>query len=152
MPDGVVEDAHHLMRFVPYNQQIRNSETDAFEGIVGTAFRVRESDDGGLSVTWVEHYGENCLATLRVAACAFRDSLPSKRIGPKACFAIGEAGHAKQVSSARNKKIRLVHAPDGPNTGHVEIHRFSDDDLALLDALAMDVFTEHRIVGELHLD
>jgi hypothetical protein len=131
------------MRFIPYKQQVRDAETDAFLGVAGTAFSVRpDHDDGGLSVTWVEHYGPKDDVTLKTAGTAFRESLPSKKLGSKAYFAIGQAGPTRTISQSYGKNIRLVHAPDGPNTGHVEIHRFSDEDRSLLDALS-EAYSEH---------
>lgn len=131
------------MRFVPYKQQVRDPETDEFLGIANTAFSIRESDQGGLSLTWVEHYGPKCQATYKVAATAFAGSLQSKKLPQKAYFAVGNAGATRSVAREYGKKIRLVHAPDGPNTGHVEVHRFSDEDRRLLDALAIHVYQEH---------
>lgn len=140
------------MRFVPRGQQIRDPEDEScFKGILGAAFSVRPDDKGGLSLTWVEHYGAKCAATYSVAASKFRDSLKSKKLGAKAYLAIGNAGSTRGTAANYGKQIRLVHAPDGPNTGHVELRRFSDEDRALLDALALEVFTEHVAVAGLTL-
>jgi hypothetical protein len=147
----VVPDDDHLMRHVPYGQQVRDPDDDSFKGIVATAFSIRPSDKGGLSLTWVEHYGPKSLATYSYAASKFRDSLKSKKLGAKAFFAIGQAGIARQTAAKYGKQIRLVHAPDGPNTGHVELRRFTDEDRSLLDALALDVFAEHVAVAVLNL-
>lgn len=140
------------MRFVPYKQQIRDADSDQFLGVLNTAFRIRESDKGGLSVTWVEHYGARCQATYEIAASRFRDALASKKLPKLSYFAVGSAGETKAKSSEHGKQIRIIHAPDGPNTGHAEVHRFSDDDRRLLDALATDVFCEHVAVVGLALD
>lgn len=142
-------ESDHLMRFVPLKEQLRHPDTNAFEGILNTAFRIRPCDDGGLSVTWVEHYGEKNLNTYSVAGAAFRDSLNSKRLPKSGYFAIGNVKECRETSLAYNKKIRIVVEPDGTNTGHVTIRRFSDDDLALLDALALEVFSEHVAVTDL---
>lgn len=139
------------MRFVPYKQQLREPVTDQFRGILNTAFRIRPEDKGGLSLTAVEHYGPKSHATYEIAASAFRDSLPSRTIGKKSYFAIGEAGETRKVSAAHGKNVRIVSAPDGSNTGHVELHRFTDEDVQLLDALAIDVFREHVAVCTLNL-
>jgi hypothetical protein len=146
-----VQDSDHLMRFVPAAHQVRDPDTFEFKGIVNTAFSIRPSDDGGLSLTWVEHYGAKSMATYGIAASAFRDSLISRKLPAKAYFAIGEAGKTREVAKDHGKKVRLVHAPDGSNTGHVELHRFTDEDRRLLDALALEVFTEHVAVKELDL-
>mgnify|MGYP003386787468 CR=1 len=139
------------MRFVPRGQQVRDPDDDTFKGIVGTAFSIRPVDKGGLSLTWIEHYGPKSIATCSVAASKFRDSLSSKKLGGQAYFAIGQAGTIKEVAANYGKQIRLVHAPDGPNTGHVELRRFTDEDRGLMDALALDVFTEHIAVADLNL-
>lgn len=139
------------MRHVPYGQQVRDPDDDSFKGILGVAFSIRPTDNGALSVTWVEHYGPKSLATYSHAASKFRDSRDSKKLGGKAYFAIGQAGMTRKTAAIFGKQIRLVHAPDGPNTGHVELRRFSDEDRRLLDALALDVFTEHLAVAELTL-
>lgn len=139
------------MRFVPYKQQLRDPDTDQFKGIVNTAFSIRPSDKGGLSLTWVEHYGTKSVDTYGIAASAFRDSLVSKILPTKAYFAIGGVGPTRATAANYGKHIRLVHAPDGPNTGHVEVRRFTDEDRRLLDALALDVYTEHVAVKDLAL-
>jgi hypothetical protein len=146
-----VPDGHHLMRHVPYQQQVRDADDDSFIGIVGSAFSIRPVDQGGLSLTWVEHYGLKSLATYNCAASKFRDSLPSKKLGAKSYFAIGQAGATRETAAAYGKKVRLVQAPDGPNTGHVELRQFTDEDRRLLDALALDVFGEHVAVSDLSL-
>ena len=146
-----VPDGHHLMRYVPFGQQIRDPDDCSFRGIVGTAFSVRPSDKGGLSLTWVEHYGEKSEATYSIAASHFRDSLEKKKLATQAYFAIGQAGLTRKTAAAHGKQVRIVHAPDGPNSGHVELLRFTDEDRVLLDALAIDVFSEHVAVVKLTL-
>lgn len=139
------------MRFVPRGQQVRDPDDNSFKGIVGTAFSIRPCDNGGLSLTWVEHYGLKSIATYSIAASKFRDSLRSQKLGSQAYFAIGQAGATRSTAARCGKQIRLVHAPDGPNTGHVELRRFTDEDRGLLDALALDVFTEHVAAADLQL-
>lgn len=146
-----IPDIDHLMRFVPHSQQVRDPDDDSFKGILGIAFSVRPSDNGGLSLTWVEHYGAKSQATYSIAASKFRDSRQTKKLGSKGYFAIGQAGAARSAAKTYKKQIRLVHAPDGPNTGHVEVRRFSDEDRSLLDALALEVFAEHVAVASLEL-
>jgi hypothetical protein len=146
-----VPDSDHLMRYVPRGRQLRDPETDAFLGILGSAFNIRDEDRGGLSVTWIEHYGPKSEDTIRLAGTCYRDSLPSGKLNRSACFSIGNAGAIREAGMARRNRLRLIPAPDGPNTGHVEIHRFSDEDKELLDTLAMDVFVEHVPVAQLGL-
>jgi hypothetical protein len=151
MAKAKVADADHLMRFVPKGRQHRDAVTDEFKGILGIAFHIWPKDDGGLSTTWVEHYGPKSLATYSVAASKFRDTLLKKKLPVQGCFAVGNAGQTKAACLARDKKIRFVHAPDGPNTGHVEIRQFSDEDQQLLEILADEIFTDHVFVASLNL-
>lgn len=139
------------MRFVPYSRQIRDPEDDSFKGIANTAFAIRPDDNGGLSLTWVEHYGTKSKQTYDIAATKFRDSLPSRKLGTKSYFVVGQAGETRATAQNYGKKIRLVHSPDGPNTGHIEVRRFSDEDRKLLDALTIDVFREHIAVASMAL-
>lgn len=137
------------MRFVPLKEQLRNPDTNAFEGILNTAFKIRPCDDGGLSVTWVEHYGAKNQNTYSIAGAAFRDSLNSKKLPKSGYFAIGNVKKCRDTAAIYDKKIRIVVEPEGTNTGHVTIRRFSDEDRSLLDALAIDVFSEHVAVSDL---
>lgn len=146
-----IPDHNYLMRFVPYKQQLRDPETDEFLGIVNTAFSLRPSDKGGISLTWVEYYGQKGSATYGIAASAFRDTLESKRLSSKVYFAIGNAGKTRETAANYGKRVRLVHAPDGANKGHVELRRFTDDDRRLLDAFVMEVYIEHVSVMDLVL-
>lgn len=146
-----IPDGDHMMRFVPYKQQQRDPDTDEFMGILGTAFSVRESDKGGLSLTWLEHYGPHERSTVEMAASAFRDTLREKKLGGKSYFAVGLAGLTRTTAAQYDKQIRIVHAPDGPNTGHVELHRFSDEDRRLLDALSLEVYVDHIPVAGMTL-
>jgi len=139
------------MRYVPFGRQVRDPDTGEFIGITNKAFEIRAADKGHLSLTWVEYYGDKSAETLGIAASAFRDSLDDKKLATKAYFAIGQAGLTRETANAHGKAIRIVHAPDGPNEGHVELRRFSDDDVKLLEALALDVYSEHVAVKDLKL-
>ncbi len=149
-PKGEVPNEDHVMRYVPLMRLAHDEEADMYT-LTWTAFELRETDKGGLSTTWVEHYGLKSTATYGKAASAYRASLSSKKLGAKAIFAVGNAGSMRRACTAYGKNIRMVSAPDGPNTGHVEIRRFTDDDQRLLDMLASDVFTEHVRVSSLTL-
>jgi hypothetical protein len=139
------------MRFVPYGQQLRDPDTDEFKGILGAAFAIRPADEGHISLTWVEFYGEKSLVTYSLAASHFRDSRESKKLQTKAAFAVGSVAETKAMALTFGKTIRVVHAPVENNGGHAELRRFSDEDRALLDALARDVFREHVMVTALTL-
>lgn len=104
---------------------------------------LREGDNGSPSVTWIEHYGAKNTTTIKIAASAFEGSLRSKKLPRKSYFSIGSAGSVRENTLKFGKRIRLVHAPDGTNTGHVEIRRFDETESLLLEMLATEVFIEH---------
>jgi hypothetical protein len=112
---------------------------------------LRPEDRGGLSVTWIEHFGQPSLQTLRAAAIAYRASLPSGKLGPTGAFATGNVDAVIQVAASFRKQVRIVHSPEPGNSGHAEVRHFEDDDLELLGRLASDVFTDVTIVASLNL-
>ena len=144
-------DADHVARFVPHNKQHRHPDTDAFLGVTAAAFAIREDDKGGLSTTWIEFFEAKPLDAIRAAACAFRESQPSKKIGKKALFALARIADTKAVALAYKKKIRVIHDPVHGNPAHAEIRHFDDDDLELLEVFATETFAELHLVADLNL-
>jgi hypothetical protein len=144
-------DLDHVARFVPLNKQQRHPDTKAFEGVTAAAFSIREDDRGGLSTTWIEFFGKKCIDSIRLAACAYRESQPSKKIGSQALFAISNIAAVKEVALTYGKKLRVVHDPADGNAGHAEIRHFDDDDLGLLETLATETFAELHMVHDLKL-
>lgn len=141
----------HVMRFVPKVRQQRDADTDDFLGITPQAMALRDEDKGGLSVTWIEYFGDYGKAAKQSAAIAFRESLESKQIGSEAVFATAQVKSIINAGQAYNKRIRVVHDPVQGNPGHAEIRHFTDEDIRLLDHLAMDVFCEMDKVADLNL-
>lgn len=141
----------HVLRYVPKSRQHRDPDTDEFLGITSAAMQLREDDQGGLSVTWVEHYGNYDLAGLRKAATAFKNSQPSKKLGAQAVFAAAQVEAISVACLSFGKRIRVVHDPVPDNPGHAEIRHFSDEDSILLEFLASDVFSQVVLVSELGL-
>lgn len=143
--------ADHVMRYVQYNRQERDADTDAYLGVAPGAFMRGAKDQGGMSVTWVEHFGAYGAPAKRDAAIAFRNSQPSKKIGSKALFATANVQSVLDAGATFSKALRVVHDPVPENTGHTEVRHFDDDDLELLDMLASQVFTDIDLVADLAL-
>jgi hypothetical protein len=140
----------HVSRFVPYNRQHRDAETDEFLGITPGAMELSAEDKGGLSVTWIEHFGAFGRDAKRAAAAAYRESLRSKHIGPKGVFAAAQVNAVLEAGRSFEKQLRVVHDPVLGNPGHSEVRHFTDEDLAILDRLA-EVFSDFDIVSGLRL-
>ena len=141
----------HVMRFVPKARQHRDPETDQFIGLTAQAMELREEDNGGLSVTWVEHYGSYGVLAKRRAAIAFRESLKTKRIGGEAVFATAQVKSIIDAGAGYNKSIRVVHDPVSGNPGHAEVRHFTAEDLRLLEVLATEVFIDIDKVMNMNL-
>lgn len=141
-----LQDGHHVMRYVPRSKQFIDDNQNSL-GPAPAAFAIREEDEGGLSVTEVEHFGEMNAQTRAVAAAAHRASLESKRLAPSAIFAWAPIGAVKAAANDYGKAVRVVHDPVDGNPGHAQIRHFTDDDLDLLEYFATDVFHEFARVG-----
>ena len=108
-----------------------------------------EEDAGGLSVTWIEHFGPFGLEAKRAAATAYRESLTSRHLGGKGVFATAKVDTVLSVGRSFDKQLRVVHDPVTGNSGHAEVRHFSDE-LGLLDMLAT-VFDDIDTVTSLRL-
>lgn len=139
-------DQDHVMRFASWSKQIIDPDTEVSSGPSPAAFELRASDEGGLSVTWVEYFGAFGPETRASAAAAHRETLKEKRLPPKAIFAWAEVAAIKQAGDEYRKGLRVVHDPVDGNPGHAEIRHFTDEDLDLLDYMSSAVFTEFATV------
>ena len=144
-------DTDHVMRFASQSKRFVDPDTEEFSGPTPAAFAIRSVDEGGLSVTWVEHFGEFSAATRGVAAAAHRESLNDKRLPKNAIFAWANVASVKAAGVAYSKGLRVVHAPVAGNDGHAEIRHFSDEDLDLLDHLSSSVFVEYEVVKDMDI-
>lgn len=146
-----VPPEHHVMRFVPANRQHRHPDTDEFLGLLPSAMELTKRDEGGLSVTWIEFYGPLGFQSKQTGAAAFRESLESKRVGAKGVFASGNVGEVLSAGERFGKTVRVVHVHEVENPGHAEVRHFTDEDVALLDVLATEVFCTFDFVADLKL-
>jgi glucokinase len=108
-------------------------------------------DKGGMSVTWIEHFGAFGMAAKRQGAIAFRESQQSRKLGATAVFATAQVQKILDAGTGFSKQLRVVYDPVPGNSGHAEIRHFEDDDLQLLDLLASDVFSDIDHVASLRL-
>ena len=143
-------DDDHVSRYIPKNRQWRD-DSDQYLGLTLAGFALRPKDAGGLSVTWIERFGEYGHEAKRSAALAYRESLDSKDLKKSALFAYAQVARIKRAATDYGKAIRIVTDPVDGNEGHAEVRHFTDDDLRLLTLLATDVFGEVDFVAEMHL-
>jgi len=146
-----VPDEDHISRFVSKNKQERDPESDEFIGLTLAACEIRKDDEGGLSVTWIEHFGEYGKASKRAAAIAYRAGLESQKLPPSGLFAYAQVQQVKSAAADYGKRIKVVWDPVDGNPGHAQVRHFADDDLRLLDLLARQVFSDFDFVADLQL-
>ncbi|THD38305.1 MAG: hypothetical protein E7773_00695 [Sphingomonas sp.] len=134
------------MRYVAPNKRV--VDENAVRGGPGPgAFKLTPEDEGGLSVTEIEHFGANDAPTRVIAAVAFRASIPSKKLGANGLFARATVGAVKSAAAGYKKSVRVVHDPVEGNPGHAEIRHFDDNDFDLLAFFATDVFVDYEVVS-----
>lgn len=138
MKGDKLRDEHHVIRVVPFGK-LRLDEHNEPIGVNYTAFLRREDEDG-LSVTALEYFAAPRQAQIVAAVQAIRAS--EFKPSPKSGFAIGNVGAIRQTCAARNRKVRIIHAPEEDNAAHSEIRQMPRDDLDLLELLAVGVWSE----------
>ncbi|MGH8489443.1 MAG: hypothetical protein ACREXS_11435, partial [Gammaproteobacteria bacterium] len=93
----------HVMRYVSWNK-LRKNEKDEVIGILGEAFKMRDSDKS-LSTTWLEYFLGSREEQITAAVRAVRAS--KLEVKPKSGFAIG-GGLALFKPTARRSTIRFA--------------------------------------------
>ncbi len=133
-----IPDSNHVMRHVFWNK-LHKDENNKVLGILPQAFALRDIDEGSLSVNWVEHYEgsfneqiEKTVQDIRIAV----------KVRPKSAFGVSTVIAVKEACKNTTKAIRVVYWPNLNNPSHTLIQHLPAEDLALLDALSKEAFTE----------
>lgn len=132
-----IPDLNHVMRHVPWSKLHKN-ENDKVLGILPQAFALRDGEDG-LSVNWVEHYEGSLNEQIKKTVQDIRIAV---KVGPKSAFGVNTVIAIKEACKNTNKSIRVVYWPNSNNLSHTLIHHPPAEDMALLDALSKEAFTE----------
>ena len=114
----------HVMRYVSWNK-LRKNEDDEVIGILGEAFKMRDSDKS-LSTTWREYFSGSREEQITAAVRAVRAG--KLKVKPKSGFAIGEVGAIQADCAARNYKVRIFHEPEDDNEAHAAVKSLPRDD------------------------
>lgn len=135
-----IPDNHHVMRHAPYGKLLKDAEGNVY-GLLPQAFRLREVDNGKLSVNWLEYFEkpthqENIVSTVQAIRSA-RDISKTA----KCAFGVGKVEVIKEVCvSCGAKKVDIVYSKTRDNKSHSSIIRLPEDDLKLLQLLADTAF------------
>jgi hypothetical protein len=108
------------------------------------AFELREDEDG-LSVTWLQHFGNGRGQHLPLAADAVRRTTTSGKLQPQSAFAIATVLSIKEVGIDHDLKLRILQDPVDGNAGHSEIRRYPHEMSAFQLVLAEESFTERHL-------
>lgn len=148
MPVTNLPDSHHFMRHVSWARLLKDeADENKVIGFLPHAFE-RRPDEDGLSGNWMECFADPATRT-RDCVWAMRKAL---NVRPKGAFAIGNVGKIKATGEAHGATVRIVHDPQPGQPAHAEVRRLPRDDLALLEALATDAFTEIVRNSEVELE
>lgn len=132
-----IPDLNHVMRHVPWSK-LHKDENDNILGILPQAFALRDGEDG-LSVNWVEHYegsfDEQIVKTVQ-------DIRVTVKVGPKGAFGVSTVIAVKETCKNTTKSIKVVYWPNSKNPSHTLIRHLPAEDIALLDALSKEAFSE----------
>jgi hypothetical protein len=129
---------NHVVRYVSWNK-LRKNENDEVIGVLGEAFKMRDSDKS-LSVTWIEYFPGDRSEQIAESVQAIRAS--KLAVKPKSGFAVGQVGAIQRQCSARNYKIRIFHEPEDDNAAHAAVKSLPRDDMELLEELASGAWSE----------
>lgn len=135
-------DDHHVLRRVSW-ARLRKDADGEVVGCLAQAFELRE-DEQDLSVNWLECHDKGTHAE-KIGQCVVELRAASRRdgtkIGPKCGFAVARVRKVKEVCSGLRKQIRIVYAPSHI-ASHSVIKNLPRDDITLLEAFAVEAFTE----------
>lgn len=134
----------HVLRYGAYNRLHRDPDTDQPIALSHQAFNLRPEDERQLSVTWVQYFEGDEVASLTSAVQAFRASM-SKPLTSKVKGAFGRAEVGQIIEVFRRysqpRKVRILHDPTPENPAHSVVTNFEDQHKDLLDILALSVFS-----------
>jgi hypothetical protein len=140
MPTTYLPDEHHVVRYVPW-ARLRKDEDDNVIGVLGAAFRMRESEEY-LSATWAEFCGGGHPECITSAVKIIRAS--NLQVTARSGFAVGNVGRVKTVclSDQRRHRIRVIHEAEDDNLAHAALRGWPRDNEPLLDLLAEDAWSD----------
>lgn len=133
-----IPDTDHVMRYVAWGR-LRKDANNNVLGILAEAFKLRSSDNGALSVNWLEHFGGDKNAQIQESVATFHRTL---KVGGNSRFGVGNVGKIKEICELYDNKIRVVHEPETDNQSHSAIRGLLQDNGSLLDEIAADAFAE----------
>jgi len=140
-----IPDDDHVLRYAAYGRLYRHPDTDIPISLAPQAFRLRPSDEGDLSLTWIEYFGLEVEAQVDQAVKSYRQSM-DKPMTRSTKGAFGKAKVAKIIAAIKEfeapVKVRVLHDPTEKNPAHSIISKFQDQNEELLELLAKEVFAD----------
>lgn len=150
MKDKPLPAGHHVLRYAKqkYCRTVLNATGEQkVIGFTPDAFILRKKANGeresGVSLTWVEPFGEFGRNSIHLAVQATRRSyVIAAQVPFKGAFGIAEVGNILHAGTEHGQQMRIIHAPSKLNEGHAEIRRYPWDNQDLFEMLAEEVFSD----------
>jgi len=134
-----IPDKDHVMRHVSYKRLLKDEDGNAIGGFLPQAFELKEGEKG-LSVNWLEYFGDTYQENIEASARKFRDT---RDVRKSSAFGIGIVKNIQDVCAKHGaNKVRVVLDEEDDNKSHSIIIRLPRNDLDLLQSLAVTSFTD----------
>lgn len=138
----------HVVRYAPF-QRLHRDEDDNIIGVLPQAFELRLNDEEKyLSVNWLEYFEGDREYNIESTVKNFRESrrLIGGRTGKKSAFCIGNVGKILETCvTCKFPRVRIVYEnpkESSTNKSHSKIIRLPENDTALLELFAHEVFND----------
>lgn len=138
-----LQDEHHVLRHVRWTRLLRDGDDNVL-GFLGAAFALK-ADEEYLSVNWVEFFSGDRQSQINECVNEFRSQYD---VSKKSAFGIANVCKIKAVCQEASRPVRIVYSPTPNLESHTSIQKLPRDEMALLEALATEAFTEMVMSAE----
>lgn len=136
MSSKSIPNKHHIIRYASWTKLLKDEDLNVL-GVLHTALELRDGEKY-LSATWVEYFNGQPQDQFMSAVRAIRNSIDAK---PKGGMAKANVGKLHELCGAKDSRIRIVTERSKANPAHAGIHRLPQDNIDLLELLAVEAFS-----------
>lgn len=134
-----IPDEDHVMRHVSYKRLLKDEDGQPIGGFFPQAFQLKEGEKG-LSVNWLEYFKGTHNENIETSVQKFR---ATRDIRKSSAFGISVTKQIINVCANHGAdKVRVVLDEMDDNKSHSLIIRLPENDLDLLQSLAVNSFVE----------
>ena len=136
---ALVDDAHHVARYLKPKFLIRDALDEKIIGVYGQAFKLRSGEEF-LSANWIEYFELPKLDALKNIVSGMKASKLS--VSSKGALAVANIANIKSIGKDRKSKIGVEYRPTQGNKSHSGIFNTLNEDTEMLDLLSREAFSE----------